>query len=316
MNQRGPRVSIGLPVYNGEQFVAAALDALLAQTFRDFELIISDNGSTDRTEEICRSYAAKDPRVHYYRNAKNLGAAGNHNRVVALSTGELFMWFSHDDLCSPEYMQRCVEFLDQHPDYVLSYSRTGDIDAQGNTLPRNNPHRRRAVSSEDLDTSAEKPSRRFRELIRMEHQCEAIYAVMRADILKKTPLHGHYADADRVVLAELGLYGRFHVIPQTLFFHREHPARSVHTNPGRQERTVWMDPTKAGKIVLPHFRQFSELLAVVRRTPLPLRERLSCCRLMLRWLWVNRRRLFSDLEYSVLGLARKVLRRSDRATDS
>ena len=99
-----PRVSIGLPVYNGENFLEFALDSILGQTFQDFELIISDNASTDATESICRRYAAKDSRIRYYRNPNNQGAAQNYNRVFALARGEYFKWAAHDDVCKPNYL--------------------------------------------------------------------------------------------------------------------------------------------------------------------------------------------------------------------
>ena len=103
-----PRVSIGMPVYNGEEFLERALDSLLAQSFSDFELIISDNASQDKTQEICLRYAARDPRVKYYRNETNIGAAENFNRVFALSSGEYFKWAGHDDSWTPDYLERCV----------------------------------------------------------------------------------------------------------------------------------------------------------------------------------------------------------------
>ena len=107
-----PRVSIGMPVFNGENYLAEALDSLLTQTFSDFELIISDNASTDKTEEICRAYAVRDQRIRYFRNQENLGASRNYNRVFELSSGEYFKWAAHDDLCAPEFLGRCVDVLD------------------------------------------------------------------------------------------------------------------------------------------------------------------------------------------------------------
>src|SRR3954470_1068595 len=98
MSERRPRVSIGLPVYNGQRFLAPAVSSLLAQTFADFELVICDNASTDDTEAICRRFAERDPRVRYHRNEQNVGAAPNFNRALALSTGQYFKWAAHDDL--------------------------------------------------------------------------------------------------------------------------------------------------------------------------------------------------------------------------
>jgi glycosyltransferase involved in cell wall biosynthesis len=111
MSDTNPKVTIGVPVYNGEKYLAAALDTLLAQSFEDFELIISDNASTDCTEEIARAYAARDGRVRYERSGANRGCAWNHNRVFALARGRYFRWAAHDDLCAPTLLARTVELL-------------------------------------------------------------------------------------------------------------------------------------------------------------------------------------------------------------
>src|SRR5579863_9411434 len=115
MNQESPRLSVGMPVYNGERFVAQAIESILSQTFRDFELIISDNGSTDATETICREQAARDPRVRYYRSDRNRGAAWNHNRVVELARGEYFRWQCHDDYCDRILLEKCLAVIDKDP---------------------------------------------------------------------------------------------------------------------------------------------------------------------------------------------------------
>jgi glycosyltransferase involved in cell wall biosynthesis len=300
-----PRLSFGMPVYNGERFVAEALDSLLAQTFQDFEIVIADNASTDRTGEICRSYASRDPRIRYFRNDKNIGAAGNHNLVVERSTGEFFMWMAHDDICTSTYVENCLAILEKDPGIVLCYSKTGDIEEHGLALHRDNLHRQLSVESDRLDTDSAHAHTRFRDLIRLDHQCEAMYGVVRANVLKGTPVHGNYADADRVLLAELGLYGRFHVIPDYLFLHREHALRSVELHPSRQERTVWMDPRTAGKILLPHVRQLWELILCLQRTPLPAKERFLCYRHLVKWTFLNRKRFFSDASVATAQLLRR-----------
>src|SRR5690349_812781 len=99
MPARAPQVSIGLPVYNGEKYLLNAIGSLLKQDFEDFELVISDNASTDKTEAMCHEFAAKDKRIRYHRNETNIGATGNYNRVFRLSNGEFFRWASHDDEC-------------------------------------------------------------------------------------------------------------------------------------------------------------------------------------------------------------------------
>ncbi len=142
MTSPSPRVSIGLPVYNGGRFLAATLDSLLAQSLCDFELIISDSASTDETQDLCHAYAARDPRVRYFPNfpnRANLGAGHNYRRVVELSRGELFEWAGADDPCEPAYLARCVEILDADPRVAPAYPRARFIDEEGNVLPLTDP---------------------------------------------------------------------------------------------------------------------------------------------------------------------------------
>ena len=132
---RAPRVTIGLPVYNGEEFLEESIDSLLAQTFTDFELLISDNASTDRTEEICRRYAAQDPRVRYWRNARNIGGSRNETLTVERARGEYFRSAAHDDVCAPDMLERLVAELEARPDVVLCCAAGISIDTQGDLLP-------------------------------------------------------------------------------------------------------------------------------------------------------------------------------------
>lgn len=117
-----PKVSIGMPVYNGEETICQALDSLLAQTFTDFELIISDDASTDRTGEICLEYAKKDPRIRYVRQPENRGANFNFQFVLDKARGEYFMWAAQDDVRSPDYLSVNVDFLCRNLDFVASTS--------------------------------------------------------------------------------------------------------------------------------------------------------------------------------------------------
>lgn len=117
-----PIVSIGIPVYNGEKHIREALDSLLAQTFGDFELIISDNHSTDNTEMICREYAARDKRIRYIRQKENKGAHANFVFVLQESRGEYFSWAAYDDVRSKDFLEVNLSFLKKNPDYVASVS--------------------------------------------------------------------------------------------------------------------------------------------------------------------------------------------------
>lgn len=182
-----PRVSIGVPVYNGERFVAETLDSLLAQTFEDFELIICDNASTDRTEQICRTYAGRDARIRYVRNAENLGAGRNFRRVLELSSGEYFRWANCDDLFAPEGLARCVEVLNREPSVVLTYPKTKLVDERGSVI---------SEYEDGLHLQSLKASEHFAELYQKLRLVNVIYGLMRTDILRHTGLLRNFPGGD------------------------------------------------------------------------------------------------------------------------
>src|SRR4029434_7870788 len=124
-------LSIGMPVYNGGQYLASALESLLNQDSPRLELIVSDNASTDDTEDICRRFVRKDSPITFRRNETNVGAAANFNAVFELSRGHYFMWAAHDDLWHPTYARRCVEMLKQDADIVLCSSDVNFVDECG-----------------------------------------------------------------------------------------------------------------------------------------------------------------------------------------
>jgi len=129
-----PRLNIGLPVFNGEKYLAQTLESILGQTYSDFELIISDNASTDGTQDICLEYAARDRRIRYHRNSQNIGAAQNWFYVFDLSSSEYFASVAHDDIYDREYMHKCVDVLEQDASVIVCYSKTRAIDGSGNFL--------------------------------------------------------------------------------------------------------------------------------------------------------------------------------------
>ncbi len=276
-------VSIGIPVYNGERFLAQTLDSILSQTYQDFEIIISDNASDDNTEAICRNYAAIDSRIRYYRNETNLGAAYNYNCLVELAKGKYFKWAAHDDLLAPTFIERCVEILEANSDYVLVYPLSSIIDEEGKPV-------RQLQSIPGLD--ADRPYKRFRSHAgqRGVHQ-NMVFGVVRTDILRQTRLIGAYSSSDRILNAELALYGPFYEIPEVLFFKRNHPDAHWKVHDTRQSRDAWYDPRLSGKKSYPMFRLMREHFHSIKRAPLDSRERVLCQFSMLWWLRLNWRRL-------------------------
>ena len=134
MTQSNPAISVGMPVYNGEPYIEEAIKATLNQTYGNFELIISDNASTDKTEEICRDYASRDNRIRYVRNQENIGAANNYNQLFRLSTAKYFRWFNADDLCKETLHELCHQTMEENPDAAMCYGKTEIIDGSGNFL--------------------------------------------------------------------------------------------------------------------------------------------------------------------------------------
>lgn len=126
-----PLVSIGMPAYNGERFISQALDSLLGQDHENFELIISDNASTDRTTEICRDYAARDRRIQFHQNPDNAGAVSNFNRVLHAARADYFMWAAADDLWEPTYISTLLARLMSDHRAVLAFSAFNNVDDQG-----------------------------------------------------------------------------------------------------------------------------------------------------------------------------------------
>jgi glycosyltransferase involved in cell wall biosynthesis len=292
-SSNAPRVSVGMPVYNGERYLAQSIEAILNQTFRNLELIISDNCSDDRTEQICRSYAARDSRVRYFRQDVNRGAAWNHNVVFELSSAEYFKWQTDDDECDPTLLEKCVAVLERDPSVVLCYSQFGRITGDG-SLVQNATFGWSAIASSPA-SAIERAHERFRTVIHRRNTCEEIYGVMRASTARETKLIGGYTQSDDNFLAEIALRGKFYEIREVLFFYRLHPQKSTEAYRSRLQRMAWFDPTAAGRLTIPFLRQFREYLSLIRKAPLPARERLLCYLHTFGWAWAFRHWLREDL---------------------
>jgi glycosyltransferase involved in cell wall biosynthesis len=270
---RTPRLSIGLPVFNGAKYLARTLDLLLAQDYGDFELIISDNGSTDETSAICQSYAQRDARIRYVRNESNLGATWNFRRVFELSRGEFFKWAASDDECHPAMIRRCMEVIESLPDTVsLVYPQFEFIDQNGTVIrPSFNP------IWDHVSTTARHPHQRLRHvLLRVLHGV-AFYGIIRTSFLRQTRPFGQIA-ADWIKLAELAMLGGIVEVPEVLFRYRIHPESSVYVTRNWRELIAWHDPAARRWIsLLPQGCAFMlEYLKSVHHLPLSLLDRSRC----------------------------------------
>jgi len=289
-------VAIGLPVYNGENFISEAIDSILAQTFTDFELVIGDNASTDATQEICREYAARDERIRYFRHERNLGAAPNYNFTFSKASSTYFRWAAHDDLCCPEYLELAVEALEARPEAVLAFPRSVIIDDEGEALEE---------CAADAGFASSRFDERVRATLMAERVDEPIFALMRSQAIRRTRLHGSYTGSDRVLLVELALEGDFIEIPRTLFEFREHEQRSTRAfvGEGGHPREAWFDTSRAGKITFPNWKRVEQYATGILRAPVSTRVKMRCLRMLCQWLGDrNWKRLVRDLAVAVQSI--------------
>jgi glycosyltransferase involved in cell wall biosynthesis len=281
-----PRVSVGMPVHNGERYLPETIDCLLNQTFADFELVISDNASTDRTEEICRDYALRDNRIRYSRNGMNVGLSRNYRRVFELSRAGYFKWATYDDVCRPEFLARCVEVLDREGDVVLVYPKTTLIDEFGRQI---------ALYDDQLDLQSPKASERFRALLANLGLCNAQTGLIRAHILRRTRVMGDFVGADICLLAELSLHGKFYEIPEFLFSRRFHPACSSWSRDNTAVQMRIYDPNTSRVFFMREWRHLYEKLRAVARAPLHFWEKVEIELYLLRAAFWSRNKLLQEL---------------------
>jgi glycosyltransferase involved in cell wall biosynthesis len=286
------RVTVGLPVYNGERYLSQSIDAILAQTFEDLDLIISDNGSTDNTEEICREYATEDKRIRFIRSSENRGAVWNFNRVFEVSTSQYFRWATADDFSAPSQIEKCVDTLDREQDAILCYPKTVIIDADGNRV-RN--------YDDGLDLRFASPIDRLRHLLDKVGLCNAQYGLIRSDALRKTRLFRDYYGSDAALLAELALHGQFLEIPEYLFFRRFHNEASSSLALRGEMQAFY--PKAKGRRDFHVWRDCAAHFSSILRAPLTVRDKTTLSYMIFRMGISMRRELFCELVEGV-GLRR------------
>lgn len=307
-----PRVSIGLPVYNGERYLDDTIKSVLSQDFNDFELIISDNASTDRTAEICRRHAAQDDRVRYFRNARNLGAGPNYDNCFHKARGVYFKWAAHDDCLAPAYLTKAVAALDAAPDAVLCTVGITEIGSDGEVL--------RTYANSFPGVSSPSAAVRFGAVIHARHQCEDFFGLYRRAALVGSGLHDNYSGSDRVLLAEMALRGPWVSVPDHLFLHREHEGRYTRAVllQDRRQAALWQDTAAAqdgARLAKPpstlfHLVVYRRYLGLVRKNVRTPGARAACYAQLARWWFTDGH--FPDVLRDLLG-PYPALRRRARA---
>lgn len=278
-NPAAPAVGIGMPVFNGERYLDEAISSVLAQSFRDFELVICDNASTDRTEAICRRFAATDPRIRYVRHPENLGAHPNYNRSFELSRGRYFKWAAHDDVLLPGFLEACVAALEGNTDAALCQSDIDYIDEKGTSIGVRQSHLPGAESPD--------PVARFAALVLRPHDCQAMMGVFRRSILQRSILLPSFHGADRAMLAQVALLGRYIQVPGALIQVRDHGERYSRSRKRPGERAAWHDTRARAKHSFPVWRTYITYWQSVADAPMPALARARARLRLLEWWFRN-----------------------------
>jgi glycosyltransferase involved in cell wall biosynthesis len=279
-----PRVTVGIPAYNAERFIASAIEGMLAQTFTNIEIVVSDNASTDGTADIVHDYIKRDARVRYERSPVNVGVARNFNRLVGLARAPYFRWAATDDLNHPTSIERCLPVIEADPSIALVYPKTTLINAQGRTI---------RDYDDNLHIVDERPSVRFRRFFDQIGLCNALFGIMRTETMRRTGLWGVFVGADIPFLAEMTLWGKFWEVPEYLFQRRFHETASSALS--AKQLGAFYDPA-GGERNTEHLRARQHLVANFKsamRAPLSLTERMAALRVVARESQSGRERHFT-----------------------
>ncbi|MCG3748912.1 MULTISPECIES: glycosyltransferase family 2 protein [unclassified Amycolatopsis] len=300
---RRPLLSLAMPIYNGERFLAQALDSICAQDLADWQLLICDNASSDGTEAIAKEYCALDSRISYVRHDRNLGAARNHNYGFHHTDGDYFAWVHGDNVYLPTYFSRCLEELRAHPEASCAHTVAVDIDVDGNRTHRWDENLR----AEHPDVAV-----RFRDLTQRDHMCFAWFGVVNRDLLALTSLHASFDSADRLEIVELALHGPIRLVDEELFLHREHPGRIMRQAPTARSRYLILDPEWRGRIPFPVLNIGRQYALAVLRSRISPRDKVRCLLQMRGWLRTNWRRILRTVARGGYEYAKLAVRAGNR----
>jgi glycosyltransferase involved in cell wall biosynthesis len=295
------RVVVGLPVYNGERYLGAAIESHLAQSFGDFQLVISDNGSTDATD-ICADFARKDARVKVLRSPENRGILWNHRRVFEAieSPHQYFRWAAADDIMEPGLLEAMVEVLDTRSEVEAVVPDTRNIDTDNRII---------GSMARTLDLQSADAFERARQVLTSGYQMVIAFGLFRASTLQSLRTRPDYIGWDFVFLWELALRGQMVQPVGPVLLRRFHPGAMSNVKTAKEMRK-WVEPKSSARMTFPHWTWAYERLRALLAAPLPRHDRLRIAKLLARVTVWQRGALAKD----VTQAARRVLRLSDEYT--
>lgn len=278
-----PLVSIGLPVYNGENFIKTAIDSILNQSYKTLELIISDNASTDMTQKICESYSSQDPRIKYIRFDENQGAAKNFNNTHDLSKGKYFKWASHDDYLENTYIEKCVEVLEKDDEVHLCHSRKNIVNKHDDIKAKDD--------FVQIDLNQARAFKRFLSFLNKfryyQDDADVVFGLFRSEILFNTQRIASYHSSDFTLVAEIILQGKIFIIKDYLFYRRFHEQMSTIANHTKAKRAKWFNTKKGSSNFISYFPfllWFLEFIKFIRKSNLKFSDKLILSLASIKWL--------------------------------
>ena len=296
------KVIVGLPVYNGQKYLGAAIESHLSQSFGDFDLVISDNGSTDATPEICSNYASKDTRIKYLRSPENRGILWNHRRVFEAieSPNQYFRWAGADDIMEPGLLQAMVEVLNTRPGVEAVVPATKNINDHGEII---------GSMARTLDLQSSDVFERAHDVLVANYQHVIAYGLLRASTLRLMRTRPDYIGWDPIFLWELALRGQMVQSAGPVLLRRFHPG-SISRVKTVKEMRKWVEPNSKAGMNFPHWTWAYERVRALIACPLSTRDRLRIGAFLARYTMWQRGALVRD----VIQAARRTLRLSDEYT--
>jgi glycosyltransferase involved in cell wall biosynthesis len=293
---------IGLPVYNGQRFLGTAIDSLLSQSFTDFRLVISDNGSTDATPELCASYSKQDGRITYLRSPENRGILWNHRRVMDEIDGstEYFRWAGADDILEPGLLQEMVTLLDARREVEAVVPDVKNIDDEGKMIG-SMPRTLHLPSTDVVE--------RARQFLTAGYQHVFAYGLLRVATLRRMRTRPAYLGWDPIFALELILRGQMLQTTGSALLRRFHPG-SISRVKTAKEMRKWVEPNTKNIMSFPHWTWAYERARVLMSSPVSTRDRCRIAVLLLRTMLWQKGSLVRDLTQA----ARRKLGLSDEYT--
>lgn len=291
-------VSIGVPVHNGARYLRGALDSLLAQEYRNFEVIISDNASSDGTAEICREYTARDPRVSYFRCSSKVEVFANFGLVLERARGAYFMWAAADDTWLPTFVGALAGELDSDPEAAVAMCATKRIREDGTVVDhvhltdvfQGGGERHFALA---MALASGKPY----------HLC--FYGLFRTAFIRRAfPRIPMVVLGDRLFICELALAARFRYVNEVLYIRMGHDQAIPDRYVGEELGRVWTERLRYGKLV-------AVVVPYLTSSPLiPWRRKLFIPAVALRFAWMQRKRVRRELWGGLRSAVALFMRRS------